>query len=188
MSRTSSSGVRVLGGGGTRPAAVDEPRALRDGRASIIQHRATYAPRTQLRGPTYASPTHTGSGFRSADFRSCSRDHRSRYDVDRNAPFEQKPEVVFIPPTCGDVHVISTDRPEVVGSYEDRYLLQRQKGALSAAMLHVVRRRLPNANDPLRITHDPLRITEFSTADDDDDFGSGVYRRPRAAPISPARQ
>ena len=47
-------------------------------------------------------------------------------------------------------------------------------------MVPHVRRRLPNANDP-------LRITEFSTADDDDDFGTGVYLRPRA-PISPARQ
>jgi len=47
-----------------------------------------------------------------------------------------------------------------------------------------VRRRLPNANDP-------LRITEFATGDnDDDDFDTAVYdvvRQPRP-PISPARQ
>jgi len=63
-----------------------------------------------------------------------------------------------------------------VRSYEDRYLLQRQPG------LHV-RRRLPNA-------HDPLRITEFATGDNDDDFDAGVYDvlRPRPPPRSPARQ
>jgi len=78
----------------------------------------------------------------------------------------------------------SIERPtRRVHSYEDRYLLQRQKGMQPAqvAMPHVVRRRLPNVKDP-------LRITEFSTADDDDDFGGArVYHRPRV-PISPARQ
>ena len=72
----------------------------------------------------------------------------------------------------------------VISVYEDRYLLQRQKGmqSMMPGMMPHVRRRLPNANDP-------LRITEFSTGDDDYDYEAGVYgvHRPRA-PISPARQ
>ena len=39
-----------------------------------------------------------------------------------------------------------------VRSYEDRYLLQRQPGVQSVMVMPHVRRRLPNANDPLRIT------------------------------------
>ena len=78
-----------------------------------------------------------------------------------------------------------------VHSYEDRYLLQRQKPLQMTAMpgmtttmmmMPHVRRRLPNANDP-------LRITEFSTGDDDDDFETNVYSRLRQRPpVSPARQ
>ena len=78
-----------------------------------------------------------------------------------------------------------TERPtRRVHSYEDRYLLQRQKGmqSLTSVMMPHVRRRLPNANDP-------LRITEFSTGDDEDDFETGRYGIARSrAPISPARQ
>ena len=67
-----------------------------------------------------------------------------------------------------------------VHSYEDRYLLHRQT-AMPGAMPHV-RRRLPNANDP-------LRITEFATGDVDDDFDTGVYDVVRSRPpFSPARQ
>lgn len=83
--------------------------------------------------------------------------------------------------------VVDARRPVVierrVHSYEDRYLLQRQKGmqSMMPGMMPHVRRRLPNANDP-------LRITEFSTGDDDD-FETGAYSavRPRP-PVSPARQ
>jgi len=76
-----------------------------------------------------------------------------------------------------------------VHSYEDRCLLQRQKGLQpqqqqqQPAMMPHVRRRLPNANDP-------LRITEFSTSDDFDyDYEtSRVYAVRRSPRLSPVRQ